>query len=122
VLEAERPFLLHLTHGDRHAPHSIDAPVPTVTGANRGEQALAVPFMIHRGNGERPGQEPRTYDVRVPHPTVVAGGIKTNPTVAFLAKAYSERPTGGWNGGARLDKPIDTITAQDHTISSPRTR
>lgn len=114
VLEAERPFLMHLTHGDRHAPHSIDEPVPTVTGANRGEQSLVVPYMVHRGNGERPGQEPRTYDVRAPHPTVVAGGIKTNPTVAFLAKAYSERPTGGWNGGARLDKPIDTITAQDH--------
>lgn len=114
VLEAERPFLMHLTHGDRHAPHSIDAPVPTVTGANRGEQSLVVPYMVHRGNGERPGQEPRTYDVRAPHPTVVAGGIKTNPVVAFLAKAYSERPTGGWNGGSRLDKPIDTITAQDH--------
>lgn len=114
VLEAERPFLMHLTHGDRHAPHSVDAPVPTVTGANRGEQSLVVPYMVHRGNGERPGQEPRTYDVRAPHPTVVAGGIKTNPVVAFLAKAYSERPTGGWNGGARVDKPIDTITAQDH--------
>ena len=114
VLEAERPFLMHLTHGDRHAPHSIDEPVPTVTGANRGEQSLVVPYMVHRGNGERPGQEPRTYDVHAPHPTVVAGGIKTNPVVAFLAKAYSERPTGGWNGGARVDKPIDTITAQDH--------
>lgn len=114
VLEAERPFLLHLTHGTRHAPHSVDAPVPTITGANRGEQALAVPYMIHRGNGERPGQEPRTYDVENPYPTVVAGGCKAQPVVAFLAKAYSERATGGWNGGAELDKPIGAITAQDH--------
>jgi DNA (cytosine-5)-methyltransferase 1 len=114
VLETSKPFLLHLTHGDRHAPHSIDEPTPTVTGANRGEQAIAVPYMIHHGNGERPGQEPRTYDVREPHPTVVAGGVKARPVVAFLAKAYSERETGGWNGGASLEQPFSTVTAQDH--------
>lgn len=114
VLETASPFLLHLTHGDRHAPHSVDEPTPTVTGANRGEQALAVPYMIHRSNGERPGQEPRVYDVRAPHPTAVAGGIKTAPVCAFLAKAYSERETGGWNGGASLKQPFSTVTAQDH--------
>jgi DNA (cytosine-5)-methyltransferase 1 len=114
VLEAAQPFLLHLTHGDRHAPHSVDDPVPTVTAANRGEQALAVPFMIHRSNGERPGQEPRTYDVRAPHPTAVAQGIKTSPVLAFLAKGYSERTSGGWNGGSGLDAPIGVVTAKDH--------
>lgn len=114
VLEAARPFLLHLTHGDRHAPHSVDEPVPTVTAAHRGEQAIAVPFMIHRSNGERAGQEPRTYDVQAPYPTVVAQGIKTSPVLAFLAKGYSERATGGWNGGSSLDAPIHAVTAQDH--------
>lgn len=114
VLETGSPFLMHLTHGDRHAPHSVDVPVPTVTGANRGEQSIVVPFMVHRSNGERPGQEPRTYDVNTPHPTAVGGGIKTAPVVAFFAKAYGERATGGWNGGTRLDKPTDAITAQDH--------
>lgn len=114
VLEAKQPFLMHLTHGDRHAPHSISDPVPTVTGANRGEQSLAVPYMIHRSNGERPGQDPRTYDVQAPHPTCVAGGIKTAPVVAFLAKAFGERPTGGWNGGQEIDRPTGAITAQDH--------
>jgi DNA (cytosine-5)-methyltransferase 1 len=114
VLETASPFLLHLTHGDRHAPHDIGDPVPTVTGANRGEQALAVPFMIHRSNGERPGQEPRTYDVNAPCGTAVAGGIKQAPVLAFIAKGYSERPTGGWNGGADLRVPLSTTTAQDH--------
>jgi DNA (cytosine-5)-methyltransferase 1 len=114
VLEAQKPFLMHLTHGDRHAPHSVDEPVPTVTGANRGEQSLVVPYMVHRSNGERPGQTPRTYDVRAPYPTVVGGGVKTSPVAVFLAKSYSERSTGGWNGGASVNKPIDVITAQDH--------
>lgn len=40
--------------------------------------------------------------------------MKAHPVVAFLAKAYSERATGGWNGGAELNKPIGAITAQDH--------
>lgn len=114
VLEAAQPFLLHLTHGDRHAPHSVDEPVPTVTAAHRGEQAVAVPFMVHRSNGERKGQEPRTYDVRAPHPTVVAQGIKTAPVLAFLAKGYSERSTGGWNGGSDLGAPIGAVTTKDH--------
>jgi DNA (cytosine-5)-methyltransferase 1 len=152
VLEAERPFLMHLTHGERHAPHNIDEPVPTVTAANRGEQAvvvpsfvlpvkswggggndarsldlpmrtitaskrgefaLAVPYMIHRGNGEREGQDPRVYDVRAPYPTVVAGGIKAQPVVAFLAKAYTESSEGATQA-TDLDRPISTVTAQDH--------
>lgn len=116
VLETAKPFLLHLTHGDRHAPHSIDEPVPTVTCANRGEQALAVPYMIHMGNGERPGQEPRTYDVGKPYPTVVAGGIKAQPVVArlaFMAKAYGERRETEVQAQA-LDQPLSTVTTQDH--------
>lgn len=113
VLEAAQPFLMHLTHGDRHAPHSVEEPVRTVTAANRGEQSLVVPYMIHRSNGERPGQEPRTYDVRAPHPTAVAGGIKTAPVVAFLAKAYSERRPNEVQGSA-IDEPIHTVTQRDH--------
>ncbi len=113
VLETASPFLLHLTHGDRHAPHSLDEPTPTVTGANRGEQAIAVPYMIHHGNGERPGQEPRTYDVLKPTPTAVAGGIKIRPVLAFIAKAYGERRATEVQGQP-LDQPTSAVTAQDH--------
>lgn len=114
VLEAKQPFLMHLTHGDRHAPHSLAEPVRTVTGANRGEQALVAPYMIHHGNGERPGQGPRIYDINEPCRTVLGDGCKAKPVFAFLAKAYSERPTGGFNGGSALDVPIGALTAQDH--------
>lgn len=116
VLEAARPFILKVkSHGGGgNEPMSVDEPLRTVTASKRGEFAAAVPFMVHRSNGERPGQEPRTYDVMAPHPTAVAGGIKTAPVLAFLAKGYSERPTGGWNGGSSLDEPVHTVTAQDH--------
>lgn len=113
VLEAAKPFLMHLTHGDRHAPHDVDEPVPTVTGANRGEQALAVPYMIHRSNGERPGQAPRVYDVRAPHPTAVGAGIKTAIVTACLVQNYSERRAGEVKA-IDVNRPIATVTGQDH--------
>ncbi len=116
VLETAKPFILPVKTwgGGGNDPSSIDRPMRTITASKRGEFAIAVPYMIHRSNGERPGQEPRVYDVNAPHPTLVAGGLKTSPVVAFLAKAYSERPTGGWNGGSELAKPIGAVTAQDH--------
>lgn len=112
VLEAKRPFLLHLTHGSRG--HNLDDPMPTITAANRGELALAVPYLVHRSNGERVGQAPRIYDVQMPLGTIVAQGQKHALCAAFLAKHYSDRPTGGWAGGSDIGKPMDTVTAQDH--------
>lgn len=89
VLEAARPFL-----------------------APRGE--LAVPYLVHVSNGERRGQEPRIYDVQRPLGTVVAQGQKHALCAAFLARHYSDRPSGGWAGGAALDRPLPTVTTRDH--------
>lgn len=115
VLESPRPFLLSVKSwgGGGNEPRSIDLPMRTVTASDRGEFAVATPYMIHRSNGERPGQAPRIYDVEAPHPTVVAEGQKTAACVAFLAKHYSERRPGETMGSS-LEEPIRTITAQDH--------
>jgi DNA (cytosine-5)-methyltransferase 1 len=86
----------------------------TVTGAHRGEFALAIPYLVHRSNGERPGQAPRIYAPQRPLGTVVAQGQKHALCTAFLARHYGDRPTGGWAGGAPLDRPIPTITTRDH--------
>lgn len=111
VLEAARPFIVPATHGDNaHGPdmrtHSIDEPLRSIT--TRGAQFhVAVPYLIHKGNGERPGQDPRTYDVLRPHPTVVSGGIKTELCVAFLNKH-----NGGHEAtGQRADRPLDALCA-----------
>lgn len=96
----------------------VDEPLNTTTSKN--DRAIVTPvvapFMVHRSNGERPGQTPRTYDVQAPHPTAVAGGQKTALVAAFLAKHYGHGPgrTGGWPGGQELDRPIGTVTTQDH--------
>lgn len=44
-------------------------PLPTVTGANRGELAF-----ITAQHGERPGQAPRVHDINQPAPTIAASG------------------------------------------------
>jgi len=115
VLEAPRPFFVHLTHArerDIRVHDSLD-PLPTITAANRGELALVVPSLVHRSNGERPGQAPRVYDIQQPHPTIVAQGLKTSPVVAHLAKHYSERRAGEVMG-QQLDLPIGAVTTRDH--------
>lgn len=50
VVNNPRPFIVPLTHhGDRRV-HTIDEPLPTVTGAHRGEHALITPFLTEHAN------------------------------------------------------------------------
>lgn len=53
---------------DRALDPSAD-PLPTVTGANRGELG----FIVAQ-HGERPGQAPRVHDINQPVPTIAATG------------------------------------------------
>jgi DNA (cytosine-5)-methyltransferase 1 len=107
VLEAAEPFIVSLTHqgGDRVEP--IGEPFKTITGANRGEKALAVPTLIQTGYGERPGQAPRVPGLDKPLGTVV-GGQKHALVSAFLAKHYT-----GVVGSDMAD-PVATVTSVDH--------
>lgn len=121
VIEASengRPFIVPTAHGGAGRNdlrvHSIDEPLRTVTGSSRGDHAIAVPYLVHRSNGERVGQAPRIYDPQKPLGTLVAGGQKHAACVAWLVKHYTDRPTGGWNGGSDIARPIDTVTARDH--------
>ncbi len=118
VLESARPFILPVNHGgpnrDDRRVHSVDEPLRTITSHGRGSHAIAVPYLVHRSNGERVGQAPRIYDLQRPLGTIVAQGQKHALVAAFLAKHYGERATGGWNGGSKVDRPIDTVTVRDH--------
>jgi DNA (cytosine-5)-methyltransferase 1 len=119
VLESARPFLLSVNHGgdspgDRERRlHDVAKPLPTLT-ATGNQFALAVPYLVHRSNGERVGQAPRIYDIEAPLGTIVAQGQKHALVAAFLAKHYGERATGGWNGGSQADLPFGTVTVRDH--------
>lgn len=101
--------LLHVTHhgGDRTA--SVDGPLATVTGAHRGEQALAAATLVQVGYGERDGQAPRALDIGKPLGTVVGAAAKHALVSAMLAGV------GGRAGQSRprsADEPLATITAK----------
>jgi DNA (cytosine-5)-methyltransferase 1 len=107
VYEAAQPFVVSLTHQGGDRVESLAEPFRTITGANRGEKALAVPTLIQTGYGERPGQAPRVPGLHKPLGTVVAGQ-KHALVSAFLAKHY----TGVV--GSDMAAPIGTVTTVDH--------
>ncbi|WP_116131165.1 DNA cytosine methyltransferase [Tropicimonas sp. IMCC34043] len=138
VLEAERPFIVNLTHGCR--TEDLADPFRTITGANRGEKAVIVPALVQTGYGERPGQAPRSLDPHAPLGTVVAGGVKHAAAAAFLAQHHTsvtghdaraplstiagtgshQMPVAAWfakyygtGDGARHDAPCHTTTTKD---------
>lgn len=130
VVEAAEPFVVPLTHGTGRggqgrgdgvsdsAPHPVSQPLRTVTGAHRGEIALVVPTLVQTGYGERPGQAPRCMDAQRPLGTIIAGGTNGNGNgkhalvAAYLAKHYGGGETKAT--GSSLDRPMSTITTQDH--------
>ncbi len=110
VVYSPQPFIVPLTHHGERRLHSIDEPLPTVTGAHRGELALVSPTLINTRNGEREGQEPRVRDIRRPYPTITAQGSQGAVVAAFLARHYG----GHENDGHPVSRPLSTITTQDH--------
>lgn len=118
VLTAAEPFIIPLTHHGDARVHSLRDPLPTITGANRGEHALIAPYFIPR-YGEDPhrnagrGQAPRSLPVNEPFPAIVPTGNGAQLIAAFLSKNYTERHPGEVMG-SDLRSPLATITAQDH--------
>jgi DNA (cytosine-5)-methyltransferase 1 len=102
------PTLMHVTHHGAERTAPIDAPLATVTGAHRGEQALVSATLIQTGYGERAGQSPRAPGLDKPLGTAVAGGVKHAVVSAFLAKHY------GGVVGTGVDVPTGTVTTTDH--------
>jgi DNA (cytosine-5)-methyltransferase 1 len=62
-------MVMPVTHDVSARQRDLDDPIPTVTGAHRGELAF-----IAAAFGERPGQTPRTHDVAAPAPAICATG------------------------------------------------
>lgn len=102
-----RAFLMHLTHGrDAGRCHSVDQPVPTITGAHRGEMALIQPFLISL-RGTSPRQlEATAGSLDEPLPTISAGGIHAGLVQPFLTKYY------GTGAAVPVTEPLDTLTTK----------
>lgn len=102
------------TSENGHRVRPVDAPLPTQDTANR--FGLVSPILVQQSWGERKGQAPRSLDIHQPLGTIVAGGIKHALVSAFLAKHYGGQHANGTPRatGSSMDKPLDTVTTQDH--------
>ncbi|HDR9126240.1 TPA: DNA cytosine methyltransferase [Burkholderia vietnamiensis] len=115
VVNSADPFVIHLTHHGADRAASISAPLATVTGANRGEQAL-VAAHITKFRANSTGSAADT-----PLHTVTAGGDCARPAGAahamgvvaatLIQTSYGERP-GQAPRVPGLDKPLGTVVAQ----------
>ncbi len=100
VIEAERPFLVNLTHGGR--TEDVAEPFKTITGAHRGEKALVAP-SITRFNGGATGSA-----MDDPMPTVTANSWIRKPggaaPLGLLAPSLVSVAHG--DSGGRLEYPL----------------
>lgn len=92
------PFLTHTTHHGKRRPHSVKDPLPTITGAHRGEMALVQPFVI----GQQSCAAPKS--VQTPIPTVAAKGA-----IALVQPCLVNLK--GKSNAADVNKPMPTQTA-----------
>lgn len=111
VVNNPKPYLVSLTHqgGDRTRP--INLPFQTITGANRGEIALAAP-VIAKFRHDQAGSA-----VDAPMPTVTANSFKKRPggaaPLGLIAPVLASVAHGD-SGGRReypVDEPTRTIVA-----------
>jgi DNA (cytosine-5)-methyltransferase 1 len=105
--------LTHLTHhGDRAGSTPAD-PLPTVTGANRGEQALVVANLIDMGHGESCSTGAKRWSSGVRSLETPLNSVTASSVPSALASAFFEQANGGFydGDGRPADAPISTITA-----------
>ncbi|TCL06875.1 DNA cytosine methyltransferase [Sodalis ligni] len=105
--------LAHLTHhGDRPGTTPAD-PLPTVTAAHRGEQALICANLVDMGHGEQCGTGAKRWSdgarsLDTPLNTVTASSVPSALTSAFFEQANG----GFYDGdGHAADAPMSTITS-----------
>lgn len=97
--------LMHLTHHGELAGLTPDAPLPTITAAHRGEQAMVTAFMEQANGGFYAG-DGRPVDA--PVSTITAAGSNQQLVTAYMVKYY-----GNERDGVRLSEPMHTLPTKD---------
>lgn len=112
------PSVMHTTHqgADRNGP--VTEPLATVTGANRGEQALVTaslaPFITEHANASTQRNMPADEPLRTQCAEVKGGHFAVVSATLVDAAHGEESPTGvkRWGVGAHdIEKPLGTVTA-----------
>jgi DNA (cytosine-5)-methyltransferase 1 len=97
--------LTHLTHHGDRSGYSLDEPARTVTGANRGEQAIVSAFFEQANGGFYKG-DGRPADA--PISTICGSGANQRLVNAYLVKYY-----GNEKDGISLTEPMHTLPTKD---------
>jgi len=114
VLRAAKPFVVSLTHHGGERVHGMDAPLPTVTAANRGELALVAPALVkYYGTST-------AASAAEPMPTVTAGaggGHLGLIAPTLVQTGYGERE-GQEPRAMDVRAPLGTVVAggQKHAL------
>jgi len=104
-----QPFIIHCTHqgNDASRCHSTRKPLPTVTGAKRGEMALIEPFLI----GQQSCAAPRS--VKTPVPTIAGKGA-----IALVEPIIVQTDQTGSKGHCcqPITQPLKTIVGKQNMM------
>lgn len=116
VIDAAQPFIVPLTHhGGEGRVYGPEKPLPTVTGANRGEMALVSPYFARTAHGDvdKSGKKRGRgwHGPEEPYPTVLASGdsaVIAPILVGAGGAIYAGKPK-------TADGPLNTITTHNRT-------
>ena len=95
VLDAERPFLVNITHGARE--EDLAEPMRTITGAHRGEKAVVAPSITRFNSG-------------------ATGSAMDEPLSTITANSYIKKPGGAAPVG--MIAPVITYAQQGGRVRS----
>ena len=114
VLRAQKPFVVSLTHHGGERTHDLDAPLPTVTAANRGELALVAPTLVGIGGPEYAG---KPAAVAAPLGAVTTQNHRALVAATLVQTGYGERE-GQEPRALDVQQPLGTVVAggQKHAL------
>lgn len=107
--------LTHLTHHGERAGTSPAQPLPTVTGAHRGEQALIAANLIDIGHGESCGTDAKRWSSGVRSVETPLNSVTGSSVPSALESAFLEQANGGFwaeNDGRPMGAPVSTIASK----------
>ncbi|MDR1936447.1 MAG: DNA cytosine methyltransferase [Candidatus Accumulibacter sp.] len=105
--------LAHLTHHGERAGTTPAEPLPTVTGAHRGEQTLIVANLVDMGHGESCSTGAKRWSNGIRSLETPLNSVTASSVPSALASAFFEQANGGFydGSGRAAAAPMSTITS-----------
>jgi DNA (cytosine-5)-methyltransferase 1 len=109
VIDAAEPFIVPLTHQGERRAHPLSEPLPTVTGAHRGEHALVSPTIVRIGHTGH-GDAGKTNSIDAPLSTITSKAEHLLVAPSLIQTGYGER-AGQAPRCLDIHQPLGTVVA-----------